>query len=61
MITIQIRVREGVEYTHEHNAATTHANAKKRAQQQKRQSNDSEKHSNLSQTLRRHGHGVSEL
>jgi hypothetical protein len=48
MITIEIKVREGVEYTHEHNATTTHTNAKNRATT-KRQSDDSKKRSNLSQ------------
>jgi hypothetical protein len=48
MITIEIRVRGGVEYTHEHNTTTTRTNAKKRATT-KRQSDDSKKRSNLSQ------------
>jgi hypothetical protein len=62
MITIKTKVREGVEHAHKSKiAATTRTNAKKRAQQQRDRVTTRKMRSNLSQTLQRGGHGVSEL
>jgi hypothetical protein len=47
--------------TQEHNATKTWTNAKKRAQQQSDRVTIQKMSSNLSQTLRRRGHGVSVL
>jgi hypothetical protein len=47
--------------TQEHNTATTHTNAKKKAQQQNNRVSTQEMCSNLSRTLWRHGRGVSKL